>query len=172
MYKFLLIIASAFLYSAPSFAVEESPAFEGTLYPVAAYHEDQFYRAGPTAWNGHDRLYGNEWVKIEAEALHYSLDREAGAWETSIGMGLAPYYTGHGVFRTRSSGDEATYIAIGFVLDELIDEETSISDSRSDSALSYGFGVNRSSYNIEYMMSLDEEDFDLSTVSVGFSTEF
>ena len=172
MDRILLVIASAFLYSSSSFAVDEDLASEGFQYSLVSYHEDGFDRAQPTGWKGQYGQLANQTVTIEEGSLDDPLDRNASLMETSIGFGAAPFYGTHGVFRTGSSDDKSTYIAVGFTIDELAENEDGWSDSRDDSVFSYGFGVNNSSYNIEYMMSLDEEDFDFSAISLAFSSEF
>jgi hypothetical protein len=172
MDRILLVVAIALLYSSSSFAVNEDRASEGFQYSLASYHEDVFDGAKPTAWKGKYGRLANESMTIEEISLDDSLDRKVSAPGTSIGLGVAPFYGNYGVFRTSSSRDNSTYIAVGFILDELTMDEDGTSGSWDDSGLSYGFGINNSSFNIEYMLSVDEENFDLSAISLGFTTEF
>jgi hypothetical protein len=76
------------------------------------------------------------------------------------------------VFRTSITNDRSTYLAIGITADELILDENDRLESGNDSEFSYGFGVNNSSYNIEYMMYMDEENSGVTAFSVGFISEF
>lgn len=168
MDRILLVIAIAFLYSSSSFAVDEERASEGYQYSLVSYHEDGFDGAKPTAWTGEYGRLTNKSVTIEER----SLDPKVSVLGTSIGLGVAPFYGNYGVFRTSSSRDNSTYVAVGFVLDELAMDEAGTSYSWNDSGISYGFGMNKSSYNIEYMLSVDEENLDLSAVSLGFTKEF
>jgi len=171
MDRILLVIAIAFLYSSSSFAVDEERASEGFQYSLVSYHEDGFDGAKPTAWTGEYARLANTSVTIEES----SLDRKVSVLGTSIGLGVAPFYGNYGVFRTSSSRDNSTYVAVGFVLDELAMDEAGTSGtsySWNDSGISYGFGMNKSSYNIEYMLSVDEENLDLSAISLGFTKEF
>ena len=172
MDRILLVIASAFLYSSSSFAVDEDRASEGFQYSLVTYHEDGFDGAQPTGWKAQYGQLTNQSVAIEERSLANPLDRKVSFLGTSIGFGVAPYYGTHRVFRTSSNDDKSTYIAVGFIMDELASDEAGWSGDRDDSVFSYGFGINNPSYNIEYMMSLDEKDFDLSAISLGFTSEF
>jgi len=172
MDRILLVIAIAFLYSSASFAVDEDRVFEGFQYSLVAYDEDGFDGALSTPWNGKYAQLTNESMTIEERSLDGPLDRKVSFAETSIGFGVAPFYDSHGVFRKSSSDDKSTYIAVGFIIDELAMDEAGWSDSRDDSVFSYGFGINNSSYNIEYMMSLDEDNLNLSAISMGFTSAF
>ena len=172
MDRILTVIAIAFLYSSSSFAVDQERASEGFQYSLVSYHEDVFDGAKPTAWKGKYGRPQNESVTIEERSLDDSLNRKVSVPGTSIGLGVTPFYGNYGVFRASSSYDNSTYIAVGFTLDELTMDEGGTLDSWDDSGFSYGFGINNSSYNIEYMLSVDEENFDLSAISLGFTTEF
>jgi hypothetical protein len=71
-----------------------------------------------------------------------------------------------------SNHDKSTYVALGFIADELTMDEAGTSDSRDESAFSYGFGVNSSSSNFEYMMSVDQENRDVTAIGMRFTSEF
>jgi len=172
MDRIQLVIAIAFLYSSSSFAADKDRASVEFQYSLVSYHEDGFNGAKPTAWKSKSGQLTNESMAIEDRSLNDSLDRKVSVLETSIGFGVAPFYNTHSVFRTSSSDDNPTYFAVGFIIDELAMDEAGSSDSLDDSLFSYGFGINNSSYNIEYMMSVDERNFDLSAISVGFTSEF
>jgi hypothetical protein len=172
MDRIQLVITSAFLYSSSAFAVDEGRASEGFQYALATYHEDGFDDGRPIAWKGKYGQPANVSMTTEEGSPDYSPDRKASVQVTNIGFGVAPYYASHGVFRTSSSDDKSTYIAVGFVIDELAEDEAGLSGSRDDNTFSYGFGINNSSYNIEYMMSVDESNLDLSAISVGFTSAF
>jgi hypothetical protein len=51
-------------------------------------------------------------------------------------------------------------------------DEVDKSDSRKDSGFSYGFGVNNSTSNFEYMMSVDQENYEVSAIGMRFISEF
>jgi len=87
-------------------------------------------------------------------------------------MGVAPLFDTYGVIRARSSQDKSTYIALGFISDELTMDAATTSENRDKEAFSYGFGVNSSSSNFEYMMSLDQEINGVSAVGMRFTSVF
>lgn len=172
MDRILLVVASAFLYSSSSFALDQDPAPEGFQYSLASYHEDGSNGSKLTAWKGKYGQLTSAPVIIEERSLDYSLARIESVPGAGIGLGVAPFYGTHGVFRTSSNEDKYTYIAVGFTIDEMAAEEAGRFDSRDDSVFAYGFGIKNSSYNIEYMMSLDENSFDFSAISLGFTSAF
>jgi hypothetical protein len=172
MERILLVVAIAFLYSSASLAADEDRATGGFRYTLVNYHEGVFDGAKPTAWVGKYGQLTNENVTIEEKSLIDSQDRIRSVLGTSIGLGVAPFYGTYGVFRTSTNLDKSTYVAVGFILDELTMDEAGTSDSWDDSGFSYGFGISNSSFNIEYMMSVDEENFDVSAISLGFISEF
>jgi len=44
--------------------------------------------------------------------------------------------------------------------------------TEDDSGLSYGFGVDIKSFNIEYMLYLDEDFYEVSAISFGYNSYF
>lgn len=113
----------------------------------------------------------NENVALEEKSVDDSLDSSS-APGTSIGMGVTPLFDTYGVIRASSNHDKSTYVALGFISDELTMDEAGTSDSRDESAFSYGFGVNSSSSNFEYMMSVDQENRDVTAIGMRFTSEF
>ena len=101
-----------------------------------------------------------------------SQDRSQNDQGMGVGLEVAPLFGTYGVFRTSSKNDNSTYVALGVILDEYIVDESETLDDMNDSGLSYGFGVNKSSYKLEYMMYVDEEDFAVSAISLGIVSEF
>lgn len=172
MEKILFLVAIALLYSPSSLAADEDRT-SATFQPIlVTYHEDGFDGAKQTAWIGKYGPLTNENVVIKERSVDDSLDRISSALGTNIGQGVAPLFGTYGVFRTSSNHDGSTYVAMGFILDELTLDEAGRSDSRDDKGLSYGFGIDNSSFNIEYMMYLDEENYDVSAISLGFVLDF
>ena len=172
MDRILAILVSAFLYSSSSFADDLDRVSGGFQYSLQGFYADPFYQPKATAWKDGYGQPDNETERTEQRALDYSQNRKVSAEGTTIGWGVAPFYDSHGVFRTSSSEDKPTYFAVGFVIDELAVDEAGNSESSADGLLSYGFGIKNSSYKIEYMMSLDEGNYELSAISLGFSSEF
>lgn len=172
MDRILTVLMSAFLYSSCSFAADVDRVSEGFQYSLDGFYADPFNETKAVAWIEEYSQPGNETGTTNERSLDYSQTRKVSAEGTSIGWGVAPFYDSHGVFRTSSSDDKPTYFAVGIVIDELAVDEAGISDRNVDGQFSYGFGIKNSSYNIEYMMSLDEDNYELSAISLGFSSEF
>jgi len=161
----------AYLDSTPSLAADEEQASGAFQYTVLSYPEDELDETKPDVWvNNHGQLaYENE--AIEEPAVVDSLD-SSNTPGTDIGMGVAPLFDTYGVIRASNSDDKSTYIALGFISDELTMDEADTSDSRDKNAFSYGFGVNGSSSNFEYMMSVDQENNGVSAVGMRFTSAF
>lgn len=150
----------------------DSGASEELEDSLVAYSEDGIDGAKPTAWVG---KYGQLSIAngtIEEISVDDSLDERSGTPGTGIGMGLAPFFDAYGVFRTSSNHDKFTYVALGYVADELTMDEAGTLDSRDDSGFSYGFGVNNASSNFEYMMSVNQGNYEVSAVGMRFTSEF
>jgi hypothetical protein len=56
--------------------------------------------------------------------------------------------------------------------EELAMDEVDSSDSWDSIGFSYGFGVSNPSFNIEYMMSMDEGNYEISAIGLGLVSEF
>jgi len=78
----------------------------------------------------------------------------------------------YGVVRTSGNHGKSTYFALGYITDELAMDEAGTSGSSEDRGFSYGFGVNNSSSNFEYMMSVDQENYEVSAIGMVFTSEF
>jgi len=176
MNRILIVVAITFLYSSTSLAVGEDRAPEAIQHTLVTYHEDGFDGTKPNVWVGKYGQLNIENVVIEENTVADSHDRKTSFLGTGIGRDIASLYGTYGVFRSNSfrsnKKDKSTYFALGFTLDELNMDETGTLDSSNDSGLSYGFGVNHSSYNIEYMIYVDEENYEMSAISLGFVSEF
>jgi hypothetical protein len=162
----------AYLYSSPLLAADEDQASGAFQYTVASYHEDGVDGAKPGAWVDNYGQLTYENVALEEKSVDDSLDSSSSAPGTGIGMGVTPLFDTYGVIRASSSHDKSTYVALGFIADELTMDEAGTSDSRDKNAFSYGFGVNSSSSNFEYMMSVDQENNGVSAVGMRFTSEF
>jgi hypothetical protein len=54
----------------------------------------------------------------------------------------------------------------------LTKDEADTSYSSNDSDLSFGFGIDNKLFNIEYMMYVDEGNYEISAISLGYISEF
>jgi hypothetical protein len=163
MDRILAVVTIAFLCSSPLLAANEGRASEGFQHTLITYHEDGYVGEKPITWVGQHGQFTNENV---------TMNRRRSDLGTGIGLGVVPMFGTYGVFRTGSNRDRSTYFALGFIVDELNMDETGTSDRRDDSGLSYGFGIANPSFNIEYMMSVDEENYEISVVGLSFISEF
>jgi hypothetical protein len=161
----------AYFYSPPSLAADEDQAYEAFQYTVLSYHEDEFDGAKPGTLVGNHEPLAYENVALEETSVDDSLDSSSTPG-TGVGMGVTPLFDTYGVIRANSSNDKSTYLALGFISDELKIDEDDTLDSEDKNALAYGFGVNGSSSNFEYMMSVDEESNGVSAVGMRFTSEF
>jgi hypothetical protein len=162
----------AYFYSSPSLTADEDRATGAFHYTVASYYEDEVDGAKPIAWMGNYGQLTDENVALEEKSADDSLNNSSGTSGTGIGMGVTPLFDTYGVIRASSSHDKSTYVALGFISDGLTMDEAGTSDSRDESAFSYGFGVNSSSSNFEYMMSVDQENRDVTAIGMKFTSEF
>ena len=157
--------------SPPSLAVDGDEASRAFEYTVLTDHEDEF--DGEKPGTGVDNYEPVEYENVAFEDQSIDDFQDTGsATGSGVGMGVAPLFDTYGVIRASSSQDKSTYVALGFMTDELIMDEDDTLDREEKNALSYGFGVNSSSSNFEYMMSLDEDNSGVSAVGMRFTSEF
>ena len=172
MDRILLAFVTAFLYSSPSFAAGDNRIYDEFQPTLVSYQKIGFDKAMPLARvPGHNRP-ADESVTIEEKSMHDWLDHSSSSLGASVGAGVAPFFDAYGVFRTSSNQKKPTYIALGYFWDELILDDADSSDYWNDSGISFGFGVNDSSFSFEYMMSIDVDDDEVSTIGMGFAAEF
>jgi hypothetical protein len=141
-------------------------------YVPASYHGDEISEAKPAASVSDYGLFEDKYMAGEEISVDDWLDHGSNAPGTGIGMGVAPLFDTYGVFRTSGNHGKSTYLALGYIADELAMDEADTSDSREVSGFSYGFGVNNSTSNFEYMMSMDEENLEVSAIGMRFISEF
>ena len=172
MRRISIVVVIALFYSSSSLAAGEAPASDKFQQTPATYHVDGFGEATTNAWVSLYGQYKNENTTVEGIKLGDRLESRESALGPGIGLEVAPMFGTYGIYRTSITNDESTYVAIGITVDELFMDEAESFEGRNDSEFSYGFGVNNSSYNIEYMMYMDEESYGVAAFSVGFISEF
>ena len=172
MSRIPIVILITLLYSSISLAAGTGVTFGKSHYIPVTYHVDGFDETEPNTWAGLFEQFKNENTAIEEVIAEDSLERRHSALGTGIGLEAAPLFGTYGVFRTSFKNDQSTYLAIGVTAEELFMDETDNTYSRNDSEFSYGFGVKNSSYNIEYMMYMDEKNYGVAAFSLGFISEF
>jgi hypothetical protein len=172
MSRISIVVVIALFYSSSSLAAGEDPASDRFQNTPATYHVDGFGESKAKAWVSLYGQFENGNAAIEEIGIEESLKDRKSALGTGIGLEVAPLFGTYGVFRTSITNDKSTYLAIGITADELLLDESDRLENPNDSEFSYGFGVNNSSYNIEYMVYMDEENSGVAAVSVGFISEF
>ncbi|MCP4331902.1 MAG: hypothetical protein GY785_04545 [Gammaproteobacteria bacterium] len=172
MSRIPIVVVIALIYISPSLAADESLVSDKFKFTLATYHEDGFDGVMPNTWIGKYIQLKNENATIEGVKVEHSLESRKSALGMGIGLEVAPLFGTYGVFRTSIRNDKSTYIAIGVTIDELSMDETGVLESRNDGGFSYGFGTNNPSYNIEYMMYMDEENYEVSAIGLGLISEF
>ena len=173
MDRILLVLAAVFFYSSPSLAAGETQVYDDFLHTMVSYQEIEFDQAKPIVRvAGYNRLF-DESVSIEDNSTNDWLDNGGTNLEAGIGLGVAPFFDAYGVFRTSSNHKKPTYFVLGYISDELVSDEAALPEDVDDRGFSVGFGViSESSFSFEYMMSVDEADYEVSTIGVGFISEF
>jgi len=145
---------------------------EELQYSLVTYHKNGFDGANPAAWMGKYGQLAIEKGAISESSVDDSQDRRSSIIGTGIGIGVAPLFDTYGVFRTSSNQDKSTYVALGYISDDLTMDEAGTLDSRDDNGFSYGFGVNNASSNFEYMMSVNQGTYEVSAIGMRFVSEF
>ena len=164
MKKILLVITFAFFYSSISLAASEGDTYGGLQYGLVTYSEDGFPDAEPTALVGRYGKFVKDNVAVEGRfGIGLQDDTVLG-----IDVEVDTFFGVYGVFHVSSNSDTSLYGVLGFTKGEVTASVPGFSFSQDDSGLSYGFGVDINSFNIEYMLYLDETDYDVSAISFGF----
>lgn len=173
MGKILIIAAIAILYSSASAAADKDRAAVVFQYTLATSQVDGFDGAKLAASAGNYGQLTSKTSAFEENSVDDSLQRMRSVLGKNVDLGIAPMFGTDGVFRTRGSQDKSAYVALGFVLDDTAtDEEAVTSNIWDEGGLSYGFGVNHSSFNVEYMMHMNDGNDDISAVSLSLTSEF
>ena len=172
MKHILLVITLAFFYSSPSIAASKGESYGGLQYALVTYDEDGFDEVEPTALVGRYGHFVSDYVAIEGRIGFGLQDDTVDAGAFDIDIEVDSLYGVYGVFHTSSSSDTNFYGVLGFTRGELEGSAFGLTVSEDDSGLSYGFGVNIKWFNIEYMHYLDDDDWDATAISLGFTTEF
>jgi len=159
-----VVLASSGVYAS-------SEVSEELQYSLVAYHEDGFDGTKSFAPTSKYELFAGEIVAIEENSLDDWLDSNSAKQETGVGLGVTPLFDSYGVVRA-SGNHKSTYLALGYISDELTMDEADSSDENDERGFSYGFGVNNSSSNFEYMMSVDQGNRNVSAIGMRFTSEF
>lgn len=172
MKNILFVITLALFYNSPSFAASAGESYGGLQYALVTYDEDGFDEVEPTALVGRYGHFINDNVAIEGRIGFGLQDDTVDAGAFDIDIEVDSLYGIYGVFHTSSNSDTNFYGVLGFTKGEIEGSAFGLTVSEDDSGLSYGFGVNIKWFSIEYMSYLDDDDWDATAISLGFTTEF
>ena len=166
------LIGSVMLLASGSiFASNGAP--EVTQYSLGNYHDDGLFGARPAVWMGAYGQLENETVPAEERRVNDALGQKRIAPATGIGVGVAPLFDTHGVLRAGSSHNGSTYLAVGYdITSDLAIDEADTQESKDVNAFSYGIGVNNPTFDIEYMMSVNDGKNGVSAAGVGLTSRF
>ncbi|MDJ0777940.1 MAG: hypothetical protein QNJ85_08765 [Gammaproteobacteria bacterium] len=172
MDRILLIITVVLFYCAPAVAAGETGDYDDFRYTPVSYQEIEFDETKPIIGAaGYDWFFDVD-VSIEDSSANGWLHSGGRYLEAGLGLGVAPFFDSYGVFRTSSNDENPTYFVLGYVSDELVADDATLPDEVDDRGFSVGFGISESSFSLEYMISVDEADYEFSTIGVGFISEF
>jgi hypothetical protein len=172
MDRILFVAVIAFLYSSSSMAADEARVTNRIQNNLITYHEDGYDEKKPISWAGKYEQLTNVNLTTEEKSINDSPDRNRSDMETYIGPEVSPLFGTYSVFRTCGKQDGSSYLALGFNFDESTRDEAETSYNSDERDLSFGFGVNNSSFNIEYMMYVNEENYEITAISLGLISAF
>ena len=172
MNKVLLIVAMVLFYCTTALAENEDHGYVGLQYTLVNDQESGFGGAKPVIWLGGYGQPENASVNSEDKLIKDPLVGGDNIPEIDIGSGVAPLFEEYGVVRANGDLPKSTYLALGFVVDEVTMDETELSNSWDAIGLSYGIGISSSSYDVEYMLSVDEESRGVSAIGLGITSRF
>jgi hypothetical protein len=169
----LLIIAAAVILQSPiASAAKQGPSYGEFPYTPVTYSENRSHelKSAPLS-DGYLATSQDDTVddKFGVESPGYIRSVKSGV---DVDLNVDQLYGTYGVFQARSDSNASTYLAVGFTLDEFTGDNPDITDDRKGMGLSYGFGVTQKSFKLEYMMYMDENNLDISTIGFGLVSEF
>ena len=171
------LIGIVFLMGSPVYAAGEGTNYFGVGYALVTYDEEGFDDAEPTALGVKVGHFLNDNVAIEGRIGFGLQDDEV---EVDLGflgtvdveIEVENLFGIYAAVHSSSSSDTSFYGIFGFSQGELEASALGIDVSEDESGFSYGFGLNIKKFNIEYMSYLDEDDFEVTAISLGFVNEF
>ena len=92
--------------------------------------------------------------------------------QDNLGMGMAPLFESHGVYRTDGANKNSPYFVMGYQSDGMLPEDEDPNDARADNGFSYGFGISDTDSSFEYMMSVDQDNYQTEAVGIRFNSQF
>lgn len=171
MKKSALIMFLVFCHSSFSLAASEGKTYVGIQYSQLNYDDEDFpEEAKPTALIGRYGYFFNDHFSAESR-LGFGLGDDTLDFGVDVDIEVDNIYGIYGLYHL-GNNDVSFYGVLGLSKGELTGKGSAISESDDESGLSYGIGVHINSFNIEYMMYLDEDAFKVSAIALGYVHEF
>ena len=172
MNRLPIIAATVILYSPIASAANQGPSYVEFPYTPVTDSENRIDELKPAlSPAGYQATSQVETIddKFGAESPE---NIRVGKSDVDVDLNVDQLYGTYGVFQARSDSNASTYLAVGFTLDEITEDNPEITDDRDGMGLSYGFGFTQESFKLEYMMYMDEDNLDISTIGLGLVSEF
>jgi len=172
MKTLLVVIAFALFCVTPLHAQEKDSNYWGAQYALVTYDESGFDEAEPTALVLRLGRFVTENISVEGRLGFGLQDDEIDVGPFDVEIEVDKLYGIYGLFHTSGSDDTNVYGVLGFTKGELEATALGVTFEGDDSGLSYGIGANYRGFNIEYMSYLDEDDYDVTAISLGYRRMF
>jgi outer membrane immunogenic protein len=172
MKTILAVIAVTLFCVAPLHAEDKGTSYWGAQYALVTYDESGFDEVEPTALVLRLGRFVTENISIEGRLGFGLEDDEVDVGPFDVEVEVDNLYGIYGVFHTSGSDDTNVYGVLGFTKGELKATAFGATFEGDDSGLSYGIGANFRGFNIEYMSYLDEDEFDVTAISLGYRRMF
>jgi len=175
MKQSLLIAVLAMTCISEVYAANQGQQYFGVQYGLASVDIqvsglDDFE---PTGLLGKVGYFGSENVAIEGRfGIGLQDDSQNVGGVLDVDFDIEHLCGVYGVLYLDASNDTSFYGVIGFSQAKGKLSALGVSDSDSESGLSYGFGVNIKSLNLEYMNYLDEDDLEVTAIAIGYVSRF
>ena len=153
-------------------AAQEGSKYAGLQYALVTYEEDGFDDVEPTALVGRIGQFTSDNFAIEGRLGFGLQDDTIDVGPFDLDLEVNSLFGVYGVLQSSPSNGISVYGILGFSRVELEATALGVSVSDDDTGLSYGFGLNLKGFNVEYMSYLDEDDYQISALSLGFVAEF
>lgn len=171
MKKTALILSLVFWHSSFSLAASEGETYVGIQFSQLYYDNEEYpEEAKPTAFIGRYGYFFNDQFSAESR-LGFGLGDDTLDFGVDLDIEVEHIYGIYGLYRYVSN-DVSFYGVFGLSKGELTGKGSGTSESNDESGLSYGFGMEVKSFNLEYMLYLDEDSFEVSAIALGYVFEF
>ena len=172
MDRILVVATIALLYCSSSMAVDNTHSTSRIHKKPINYHETQHAEKNPVFRAGKYEQLTRVTPTTGEDSLVDSPVHNRNVMEPDVRPGVSPLFGTYNVFRTSGTQDGSSYVTLGFNFDELAGDESGTPYDGDESDLSIGFGIDNSSFNIEYLIYVNEESYEPSAVSLGFVSAF